>query len=75
MCDGAGNTITTILADWHEATKKPRRILGTRVSFSGRALTRALVQHAEKPKQNDDGDRDADQPEQNATHREGFLCS
>jgi hypothetical protein len=28
------------------------------------------VQHAEQPKQDDDGDRNADQPEQNAAHRE-----
>jgi hypothetical protein len=28
------------------------------------------VQHAEQPKQNDDRDRDADQPEQNAAHKE-----
>ena len=28
----------------------------------------ALVKHAEQPKQNDDGDRDADQPEKNAAH-------
>jgi hypothetical protein len=30
------------------------------------------VQHAEQPKQNDDGDRDADQPEQNAAHWGAF---
>jgi hypothetical protein len=34
---------------------------------------RALVQYAEQPKQNDNGDRDADQPEQNATHRSVSL--
>ena len=35
---------------------------------SRRAHIFALVQHAEQPKQDNDGDRDSDQPEQNAAH-------
>ncbi len=36
--------------------------------LSRRAHVFALVKHAEQPKQNDDGDRDADQPKKYAAH-------
>ena len=59
-----------------EATRAHRRIERRRDyrraapgrPLGSRAHIIALVQHAEQPKQNDDGDRDADQPQQNAAH-------
>ena len=51
-----------------DALRRPE-YLGDQGFVFRRTLARALVQHAEQPKQNDDGDRDADQPEENAAHR------
>ena len=50
--------------------RRDYRRAAPRWPVGSRAHIFALVQHAEQPKQNDDGDRDADQPEENAAHGE-----
>src|SRR5688572_12290375 len=61
------------LACWFWVTPRPNASSGRMFPKRRRSLSRGGLENVEKIKQDDNGDRDADQPEKNAAHETPLL--